>query len=155
MRLKKLCKNKLAFTLVELVVVIAILGILAAVASVSTIAILNNARKTTTETAASAVKTILDNKAADGSLSSKTKASDLKSWISEGVKDVTVEASGTVSGDKPTAADGKQAHIKVGAADTTTIGSTGMKIYVYSQYYYLTMTVDASGNITIGDTNKY
>ena len=153
MRLKKMCKNKLAFTLVELVVVIAILGILAAVASVSTIAILNNARKTTAETAASAVKSILETKTVD--ISKSTKASEIKAWLSEGVKDVTIDDSGTVTGDKPAAASGKQAHIKVGAADSTTIGTTGMKIYVYSQYYYLTMTVDQEGNVTIGSTNKY
>ena len=154
MRLKKMCKNKLAFTLVELVVVIAILGILAAVASVSTIAILNNARKTTAESAASAAKTILDTKAAEGLISKNTKGSDIKGWLAE-VKDVTIDDSGTVTGDKPTAASGKQAHLKVGVADSTTIGSTGIKIYVYSQYYYLTMTLDADGNITIGSTNKY
>ena len=56
MKLKKLFKNKLAFTLVELIVVIAILAILASVATVSTIAILNNTRKTPVENAIDAVK---------------------------------------------------------------------------------------------------
>ena len=56
MKLKKLFKNKLAFTLVELIVVIAILAILASVATVSTIAILNNTRKTPVENAVDAVK---------------------------------------------------------------------------------------------------
>ena len=57
MKLKKICKNKLAFTLVELVVVIAILAILASVATVATIAILNNARKSPVEGLASSIKT--------------------------------------------------------------------------------------------------
>lgn len=156
MRLKKICKNKLAFTLVELIVVIAILGILAAVASVATIAILNNTRKNATTTDAGIVKSALDTNST--SISSTTTVAQIQTILQQNITGLTIEEPST---DDPSKPDGKSIRINATAA-TIPFAKTGTKtleIYVMNEYFWckLTMTQNAAGNFEyeISDPEEY
>ena len=143
MRLKKICKNKLAFTLVELIVVIAILGILAAVASVATIAILNNTRKNAVSTDAGVVKTALQNNAI--SITKNTDVDTINSILAANVEGLEVlePADGTAP-DKPS---GKSVQINASSGDAKPLaGTDGLQIFVMSEYYWVMLTVKFDDN---------
>ena len=117
----------------------------------------NQARFAALNGVADDVKDCLDAKAAEGLINENTTGAVIRRWLNL-FSGVTVEPSSTVPKDKPTQPSDEQTHLKVGVSDTTTIADVGYKglpIYVYSQYYYLTIVVLADGSVHIGGTHKY
>lgn len=89
MRLRKMFKNKLAFTLVELVIAIAVMAILAGVVTGSVLGARDSARRTAATTPASSLKTTLDTFYTQN-YDSTTKAKALMDAIKGDFKDATV-----------------------------------------------------------------
>lgn len=143
MKLKKLFKNKLAFTLVELIVVIAILAILASVATVSTIAILNNTRKTPVENAVDAVKnTITIYIASGGKFTWKDLAPELAKMENCSVPSPTTAGAATaVSGDAVSVFCTK-------FTNATSSASASAVIEIRNQYFKVQFTVNSEGVVS-------
>lgn len=166
MKLKKICKNKLAFTLVELVVVIAILAILASVATVATIAILNNARKTPVETLSTTIKTAVTVALSSNEVTTGSTDDQMIAAIKNGVTDANWAANQPAKNTslnnattKPTQPSGDGMYAMVSSRKPVTISGSSHTVWyviVYSQYYWIGMTIDATDmTVTIGETNKF
>ena len=145
MKLKKLFKNKLAFTLVELIVVIAILAILASVATVSTIAILNNTRKTPVENAVDAVKnTITIYIASGGKFTWKDLAAELDKMENCSVGNLTTAGENTV-----TAVTGDAVSIFCAKfTNATSSAPASAVIEIRNQYFKVRFTVNSEGVVS-------
>ena len=153
MKLKKLFKNKLAFSLVELVVVIAIMAILAGAVAGAVVGVRDNANKTEVSNTAGELATQLsmiwsgqamDKDGKTITVTKSTKSTDIKAWLETNLPGVTYETTQTAVASRT--ADTK--YVLIPASTNYTTGVITFKVYTNKK------TMDLKFNTANGAVEK-
>ena len=134
MKLRKIYKNKLAFSLVELVVVIAIMAILAGAVAGAVVGVRDNANKTEVTDTANELATQLsliwsgqakDKNDKDITVTKSTKNTDIKGWLETLLPGVTYETTQTAAASRESGVK----YVLIPSSTNYTTGTLTFKVY--------------------------
>ena len=148
MRLRKMCKNKLAFTLVELVIAIAVMAILAGAVAGAVVGVRASAQKSAVTSPASSLKTSLGAWASADMKPTSTWA-ELKAYLEKDFPDAEV-ASNKGSAAAPAS---KKVAINFNAPTTLPSKTSSVAFYVCTDKYSITITYNFKDGKLVSETD--
>ncbi len=148
MKLRKICKNKLAFTLVELVVVIAIMAILAGAVAGAVVGVRASANKSEVTDTGAKLADQLQLMVANGDISNSMTQDNLKKALEAQLPGVEYVTKAT------TAQDGKK-YIQIPTKPAAGWLKASSTFIVYTSKYTMNVTLDGTtGAVTKGDATS-